>query len=68
MKRITINTYHIFRSLFFKGFMHISKELSKNIVDVESLPKELENASDRFYYKTPKSSQYFQVVIFLIKY
>jgi len=48
--------------------MHISKELSKNIVDIESLPKELENASDRFYYKMPKSSQYFQMVMFSIKY
>jgi len=48
--------------------MHISKELSKNIIDTESLPKELKNASEGFHNKVPKSSQYFQVVIFFIKY
>ncbi|XP_077270195.1 xanthine dehydrogenase rosy isoform X1 [Temnothorax americanus] len=49
-------------SLFFKGFMHISKELSKNVLDVEYISKELESASDCFHYKAPKSSQYYQVV------
>ncbi|CAL1688978.1 unnamed protein product [Lasius platythorax] len=49
-------------SLFFKGFVHISKKLSKNISTVEYLPKELESASECFHYKAPKSSQYYQVV------
>ncbi|XP_039304979.1 xanthine dehydrogenase isoform X2 [Solenopsis invicta] len=50
-------------SLFFKGFLLISKELSKNHVsDVEYTSKELESASDCFHYKAPKSSQYYQVI------
>ncbi|XP_032670200.1 xanthine dehydrogenase isoform X2 [Odontomachus brunneus] len=49
-------------SLFFKGFVHISKQLSQYTSDVEFLPKELESASDCFHYKAPKSSQYYQVV------
>lgn len=53
---------HVFFSLFFKGFVHISKELSKNISDVEDISKELESASDCFHYKAPKCSQYYQVV------
>ncbi|XP_018406133.1 PREDICTED: xanthine dehydrogenase [Cyphomyrmex costatus] len=49
-------------SLFFKGFVHISKILSKSISDMEYMSKELESASDCFHYKEPKSSQYYQVV------
>lgn len=49
-------------SLFFKGFVHISKKLSNNISTIERLPKELESASECFHYKAPKSSQYYQVV------
>ncbi|XP_050457292.1 xanthine dehydrogenase isoform X1 [Cataglyphis hispanica] len=49
-------------SLFFKGFVHISKKLSNNISTAECLSKELESASECFHYKVPKSSQYYQVV------
>ncbi|EFN79891.1 Xanthine dehydrogenase [Harpegnathos saltator] len=49
-------------SLFFKGFVHISKQLSQYTSDVELMSKELESASDCFHYKAPKSSQYYQVV------
>ncbi|GAB1868637.1 xanthine dehydrogenase [Camponotus japonicus] len=49
-------------SLFFKGFVHISKKLSENILTVAHLPRKLESASECFHYKVPKSSQYYQVV------
>ncbi|KAL6258955.1 hypothetical protein P5V15_008880 [Pogonomyrmex californicus] len=49
-------------SLFFKGFVHISKKLSKSISDVEYISQELQSVSDCFHYKIPKSSQYFQVI------
>ncbi|XP_014488369.1 PREDICTED: xanthine dehydrogenase isoform X2 [Dinoponera quadriceps] len=48
-------------SFFFKGFVHICKQLSQYTSDVEFLPKELESASYSFHYKVPKSSQYYQV-------
>jgi len=54
----------MFFSLFFKAFVHISKKLSRNVSDMEYMSKELESASDCFHYKAPKSSQYYQVVIF----
>ncbi|XP_020282076.1 xanthine dehydrogenase [Pseudomyrmex gracilis] len=49
-------------SLFFKGFVHILKKLSKNISDIECLPETLQSASDCFHYEVPQSSQYYQVV------
>ncbi|KAL0116975.1 hypothetical protein PUN28_010089 [Cardiocondyla obscurior] len=49
-------------SLFFKGFLHISKELSKDVSNIVHITKELENASDCFHYTAPKSSQYYHVV------
>ncbi|XP_043487382.1 xanthine dehydrogenase isoform X2 [Polistes fuscatus] len=49
-------------SLFLKGYLHISKCLSMNLPNVEPLPKEILSATECFHYKTPKSSQYFQIV------
>ncbi|XP_034952751.1 xanthine dehydrogenase [Chelonus insularis] len=48
-------------SLFFKGFIHILKQLHLKLGG-QVLPKELQSASETFHYKAPKSSQYFQVV------
>ncbi|XP_046415103.1 xanthine dehydrogenase isoform X1 [Neodiprion fabricii] len=48
-------------SLFFKAFLQITKYLNMDLIGVESLPKELNNAADGFHYKPPMSSQYFQV-------
>ncbi|KAH0534856.1 xanthine dehydrogenase [Cotesia glomerata] len=51
-------------SLFFKGFIHILKQLQIDLPHINRipLPKKLQSASDTFDYKPPKSSQYFQVV------
>lgn len=49
-------------SLFFKGFVFITKKLRANVNDVDPLPKELETAGEGFHFQAPKSSQYFQVV------
>ena len=49
-------------SLFFKGFVYITKQLQHNVSDVQPLPKELDSAAEGFHYKPPKSSQYYQVV------
>lgn len=38
------------------------KQLRNNGIDVEAVPKELESAGEGFHYKSPKSSQYYQVV------
>ncbi|XP_014214853.1 xanthine dehydrogenase-like [Copidosoma floridanum] len=49
-------------SLFFKGIIHIAKELRNNVQSAKLLPKELESAAEGFHYTAPKSSQYYQVV------
>ncbi|KAG7188931.1 hypothetical protein KM043_008532 [Ampulex compressa] len=49
-------------SLFFKGFVHIIRQLPGHLSECKSLPKEILSASDGFHYKPPKSSQYYQVV------
>ncbi|XP_012285981.1 xanthine dehydrogenase [Orussus abietinus] len=49
-------------SLFFKGFIRITKQLLNDVPGIISLPKKLETAGEGFHYKPPKSSQYFQVV------
>ncbi|KAL7297372.1 hypothetical protein TKK_0009757 [Trichogramma kaykai] len=50
-------------SLFFKGFIHISKQLLKNNVpNVIPISKQYESAAEGFHYTPPKSSQYYQVV------
>jgi predicted nucleic acid-binding protein len=53
---------YIIFSLFFKGYIHILKQLYKNLPYEISVAKELESATDCFHYKPPNSSQYFQVV------
>ncbi|XP_012285983.1 xanthine dehydrogenase [Orussus abietinus] len=49
-------------SLFFKGFIRITKQLLNDVPRIIPLPKELETAGEGFHYQPPKSSQYFQVV------
>ncbi|XP_012253844.2 xanthine dehydrogenase isoform X2 [Athalia rosae] len=49
-------------SLFFKAFLQITKYLKVELPTINPLPKELENASDGFHHRPPKSSQYFEVV------
>ncbi|XP_011496569.1 PREDICTED: xanthine dehydrogenase-like, partial [Ceratosolen solmsi marchali] len=49
-------------SLFFKAYVHILRQLYKNVPSVTSVPKELKSASDCFHYKPPKGSQYYQTV------
>ncbi|XP_014226482.1 xanthine dehydrogenase [Trichogramma pretiosum] len=49
-------------SLFFKGFVSISKQLQEHISNFEPLPKELLSAGEGFQYIPPKSSQYYQVI------
>ena len=49
-------------SLFFKGFIFIAKQLQTNMPNTTLVMKALESASDGFYYKPPRSSQYYQVV------
>ncbi|XP_014214847.1 xanthine dehydrogenase-like [Copidosoma floridanum] len=48
-------------SLFFKGFVHISKQLQRDVVDIEPLPKKIESAAEGFHYAPPNSSQYYEV-------
>ncbi|XP_076172915.1 xanthine dehydrogenase rosy isoform X2 [Ptiloglossa arizonensis] len=48
-------------SLFFKGFLHIARKHETFTNSLLSV-KNLENASEGFHYKEPKSSQYYQVV------
>ncbi|CAB0037829.1 unnamed protein product [Trichogramma brassicae] len=50
-------------SLFFKGFIHISKQLLKNNVpNAIPISKQYESAAEGFHYTPPKSSQYYQVI------
>ncbi|KAJ8673550.1 hypothetical protein QAD02_004812 [Eretmocerus hayati] len=49
-------------SLFFKGFVHILKQLQNNVPGVTPVPKEIESAAEGFHYVPPKSSQYYQVI------
>ena len=60
--RNKIHHWYFFLSLFFKGFISISKQLINSASDLEPLPKELESAGEGFHYIPPKSSQYYQVV------
>lgn len=47
-------------SLFFKGFLHITKKLQS--LSDQFIPKEVESAIDGFHSKEPNSAQYYQVV------
>ncbi|XP_058793000.1 xanthine dehydrogenase isoform X2 [Phymastichus coffea] len=49
-------------SLFFKGFVYVTKQLRNHVFDVEPIPKDIESAGEGFHYIPPKSSQYYQVV------
>ncbi|XP_066603767.1 xanthine dehydrogenase [Prorops nasuta] len=47
-------------SLFFKAFVHITKQM-QHLPTAQVLPPHIQSAADTFHYKPPKSSQYFQV-------
>ncbi|XP_021921362.1 xanthine dehydrogenase isoform X2 [Zootermopsis nevadensis] len=50
-------------SLFFKAYLAIMNNLDQNKVpEVQKLPDKYQSGSSGFHSKTPKSSQYFQVV------
>lgn len=51
-----------FCSLFFKGFIEITKQMHRNLPGLEPLPQELISASKGFHYIVPKSSQYYELV------
>ncbi|XP_063994922.1 xanthine dehydrogenase-like [Diachasmimorpha longicaudata] len=48
-------------SLFFKGFIHITKQLQHNVPGLVPIPKELSSVDDTYRYKSFKSSQYYQI-------
>lgn len=46
-------------SLFFKGYLAITEQLSRRLRDVAPLPDTLRSAASGFHSKPPKSSQYY---------
>jgi hypothetical protein len=50
-------------SLFFKAYLAVMNQMEqKRIPGVQKLPQRYQSAPSGFHSKTPKSSQYFQVV------
>ncbi|XP_015122613.1 xanthine dehydrogenase [Diachasma alloeum] len=48
-------------SLFFKGFIHITKQLQRDVPGLAPIPKELSSVDGTYRCKSFKSSQYYQI-------